>query len=97
MRQEPTANAKAWAEKYEAALKSNGAGRVDVKLVHGGNVRTTVETLLDGNPVPDIVIDEQRVSNSYSRIQWVRIDSGPGAKFINAPGKMAKYVVETYL
>ena len=88
--------AKDWAATYEKALKRLGARRLEVKLVHGGNVKTQVETMIDGEPVPTIIVQEHRVSNSYSVLKWVRIDSGPGAKFIKAPTKMAQYVVENY-
>lgn len=88
--------AKKWADVYERALKKLSPERVDVKLVYGGNVRTYVDTMIDGNPVPQIVVEEDKISVRFSRLKWVRIDSGPGAKFIKAPTKMAQYVIATY-
>ena len=86
-----------WARTYESALKRSGAGRIDVKLTYGGNVRTFVDTTIDGNPIPQIVIEEEMVSVRFHRLKWVRIDSGPGAKFIKAPTKMAQYVAATFV
>lgn len=92
----PTANAKNWGERFEAALKAQGADMVGMRFVHAGNVRTKIQTLVNGKQIPEIEVAEKRVTNAHSRIEWVRIDSGPGAKFINDPSKMAKYVMQTY-
>ena len=91
-----TRNAQQWAAKFERHLKKL-ADNVRVKLTDGGNVQTYVDVSIDGNPIPQIVVMEERVNNSYSMIKWVRIDSGPGAKFIKAPTKMAQHVAMTFV
>lgn len=88
--------AQQWAAKFERALKKV-VDNVRVKLTDGGNVQTYVAVMINGAPIPQIVVMEERVSNSYSKLQWVRIDSGPGAKFIKAPTKMAQYVAATFV
>lgn len=91
-----TRNAQIWATKFERTLKKL-ADNVRVQLTDGGNVQTYVDVTIDGNPIPQIVVMEERVSNSYSKIIWVRIDSGSGAKFIKAPTKMAQYVAGRFV
>ena len=65
---------------------------------YGGNVRTFVETTIDGKSIPDITVEEERLGNSpdYKRIKWVRLGQGSNAKFIKAPTKMAQYVATEY-
>lgn len=91
-----TRNAQIWATKFERTLKKLVDG-VRVKTTDGGNVQTYVDVTIDGNPIPQIVVMEERINNSYSKIIWVRINSGPSAKFIKAPTKMAQYVAATFV
>lgn len=86
-----------WAKTFERALKKLGVRIDKLDSARAGNVRTEIRAKLNGVDIPLIVISDERKSNRYSVLKWARIDTGSNAKFINAPTKMAQYVIDTYL
>ena len=91
----PTEQGAKWGDTYEKALKKLGVS-AKVEIKYGGNVQTFVETTIKGKKVPGITISEDRKGPNYSKVKWAKIGTGSGAKFINAPTKMAKHVAEEY-
>ena len=95
--QQPTEIAKKWVSQFKHALQTKGITADKLDLTYGGNVRSFLEATLGGTKIPTIVIEEEKVRQNYNRLKWVRVDQGPGAKFVTSAPKMADYIVQRYL